>query len=273
MSTKLSEMIESKGVSKNNLIRAIGVDRSTFYQLINGNRVPTEDQFCAILRQMKLNEEEKIQLIEEFEFRRYWRSQDEPMLKVVRQFLRFLNRDQITSLPECMDWEAENSEDSAHEKEPVPQEILEFLKGESVAEGQRKNIKVFLSEEMLNQYDWFDLVPYLQESQGLSISVLLIPRFHGEYNVVQKIRNVEMYFGIVEQSPVKIDVYRERSLSEQMLFDPYPLWMIGETSMLRISEDLKEYNSDCAPSVITRYTRVFNRRMSLAYGILKNTAI
>ena len=39
MNNLLSEMIDEKGISKNNLIREIGVDRSTFYKLINGNRI------------------------------------------------------------------------------------------------------------------------------------------------------------------------------------------------------------------------------------------
>ena len=197
MKSLLSKMIDQKGISKNNLIREIGVDRSTFYKLINGKRTPTKEQFCLILLQMDLSTEEKLQLIEEYEFRRYWKPEEEFSLKIVREFLRFLNRFS------CENWREDQSitREAAEERQAVPKEILELVDREQACVSTQQTIRALISEEMLKKYDWHDLFLQMKDlSERMSISILLIPGSQKQYNVIQKIKNVELYFELVEQT-------------------------------------------------------------------------
>ena len=51
----LNSIIDSQPVTKNSLINKTGIDRSSFYQILNGKRIPTKDQITNIIRQLDIS--------------------------------------------------------------------------------------------------------------------------------------------------------------------------------------------------------------------------
>ena len=52
----LSRIMEDYSESKNSLIQRTGIDRSSFFQILKGKRIPTEEQFSLILNALMLPE-------------------------------------------------------------------------------------------------------------------------------------------------------------------------------------------------------------------------
>ena len=50
----LNDYIEIAGIANNKLIRETGIDRSTFYKVLNGQRQATEEQLENIIRALRL---------------------------------------------------------------------------------------------------------------------------------------------------------------------------------------------------------------------------
>ena len=265
MEIYLSKMIDQKVSSVNELIRNCGIDRSTFYKIKSGRRPPTKEQFCAILNEIQLTEEEKIKLIEEYEYLRYWKPENKTMLTVARQFLRYLSND---TSEKDRDVIFEGSDKLL--KQEIPEEILSFFRNE-VKSSFRKIIKAFLPSEILERYNWKEMFSELGDNiDCLSFQILLVPHDQNkEYDVIRKMRNIEVYFDLVNQTGLEINVYRDRYLSDKLISDPYPYWLIGTESMIRIRDDLDECFSIENLSVISKHTQNFDRRVSLAYRILK----
>ncbi len=67
----LIKVLQEQVVSKNALIHTIGMDRSSFYQLLRGKRPGTTDQIASILSQLELNQELTEQLVREYLIRKF----------------------------------------------------------------------------------------------------------------------------------------------------------------------------------------------------------
>lgn len=55
----LSEIISQSDISKNEIIRACDIDRSSFFKFLNGNRIPTNDQLNKICNKLQLSPPEE----------------------------------------------------------------------------------------------------------------------------------------------------------------------------------------------------------------------
>lgn len=63
----LKEYIEKNHLSKNELVRESGIDRSSFFQFLNGKRIPTKKQINDIILILQISSIEKKNLIEQYE--------------------------------------------------------------------------------------------------------------------------------------------------------------------------------------------------------------
>lgn len=259
MKNLLSEIIEQKKVPVNALIRNSGIDRSIFFKIKSGNRVPTEDQFCAILNELELSNAEKLNLIREYEYRRYWTSQDEGKLEDVRRFLRLVDGKS--------DYLSNNR---MNEKDQLPAEVCGFFKNE-LASASKKIIRMFIPSQMIDKYDWSEVKTLLEQSSvSLSVDVLLVSYLHQqEYDLSRKIRNLELYFSLTKLKEIAVNVYRDRFPLDEMIPDPYPYWIIGEESMIRIRDDMDEFVLVNVPSVTAKHIKSFVHRVTLSYRIVK----
>ena len=58
----LNSIIDSQSVTKNSLINETGIDRSSFYQILSGKRIPTKDQITSIIRQLDISAADEMAL-------------------------------------------------------------------------------------------------------------------------------------------------------------------------------------------------------------------
>ena len=88
-SSLLQKVIKEQGLSRNNLIHTIDIDRSSFYQILNGKRPGTIDQFARILSQLDLSPELTWQLMREYASRKF--GQDYTLYEIVDRWMRRLS--------------------------------------------------------------------------------------------------------------------------------------------------------------------------------------
>lgn len=62
----LNSIIDSQSVTKNSLINETGIDRSSFYQILSGKRIPTKDQITSIIRQLDISAANEMALYDAF---------------------------------------------------------------------------------------------------------------------------------------------------------------------------------------------------------------
>lgn len=62
----LNSIIDSQSVTKNSLINETGIDRSSFYQILIGKRIPTKDQITSIIRQLDISAADEMALYDAF---------------------------------------------------------------------------------------------------------------------------------------------------------------------------------------------------------------
>ena len=62
----LNSIIDSQSVTKNSLINETGIDRSSFYQILSGKRIPTKDQITSIIRQLDISTADEMALYDAF---------------------------------------------------------------------------------------------------------------------------------------------------------------------------------------------------------------
>ena len=62
----LNSIIDSQSVTKNSLINETGIDRSSFYQILSGKRIPTKGQITSIIRQLDISAADEMALYDAF---------------------------------------------------------------------------------------------------------------------------------------------------------------------------------------------------------------
>lgn len=62
----LNSIIDLQSVTKNSLINETGIDRSSFYQILSGKRIPTKDQITSIIRQLDISAADEMALYDAF---------------------------------------------------------------------------------------------------------------------------------------------------------------------------------------------------------------
>ena len=62
----LNSIIDSQSVPKKSLINETGIDRSSFYQILSGKRIPTKDQITSIIRQLDISAADEMALYDAF---------------------------------------------------------------------------------------------------------------------------------------------------------------------------------------------------------------
>ena len=62
----LNQLLDRQSISKNGIIRETGIDRSTFFKILKGDRIPTEAQLTGILSSVSVDQETLHSIIRQF---------------------------------------------------------------------------------------------------------------------------------------------------------------------------------------------------------------
>ena len=263
MSTLLTWMIDQQEESMNTLIKRCGIDRSTFFQIRREERVPTEKNFCDIVRQLAITDEQKRMLIEEFEEQRYWRGQDQQELRIARLFLQYLNNHS------CYIDDVDEAKNSEGEHRPLPEEILNFIRKER-KNSENGRISCYIPAELLDRYDIYQLFPILNEQKKKwRLDLLLSAHNDTVYDPVRKLKHIRMYFDMIEQTECAINVFRDVCTAGSPGMEPWPYWILGTGQMILIDGKLEKYVLLQLEEIVSGYDRIFEIRMAKAYQILK----
>ena len=141
----LTEYVNGSSRTKNTIIREAEVDRSTFYQILKGKRLPTRYQFARIAALLDLDRDQFDRLHHAFEAERH--ESTEKYLAPVQSFLNRVNEGPERILKE--DYTAF-----------VSAELLEMIRNEFERGGR---IDFFLPQHLMYRWHFLDIL--FQESE------------------------------------------------------------------------------------------------------------
>ena len=268
MKSLLSSIIDRQKESVNTLIKNCGIDRSTFYKIKNGKRIPTEEHLCKIIHHLKdVSERETILLLEEFEYQRYWKEQNIEDMNLAKQFLRNLNHSEIGSSPDLSGEDPKTEETPAVAAPPESvRSILSFLFQEmQAAEG--KTVKVFIPARLINFCD-FSVYPE-NYPEDLTVSILFPASIPSSDDPERKLKHVQKYFDFIEKTGCVLNVYRDSLSTEEKTLSPFPYWIIGRERMMVFDQELRDNLIINNSRIINKYDLFYDDRISKAYAIIK----
>ncbi len=268
MNSMLSEIIDRQKESVNTLIKNCGIDRSTFYKIKSGKRIPTEEHFCTIVNHLKdVTENEKLLLLEEFEYQRYWKKKNIEDMNLAKKFLRNLNHSDFAA---PLNLSAEVPETKETPTAPAPPEsadrILRFLFNE-MQEAKEEAIELFIPTRLIDFCD-FSLFPD-HYPEDLTVTILFPASTPSSDDPERKLRHVQKYFDFLEKTGSLLSVYRDSISTDGKTLSPFPYWIIGTERMMVFDQELKDYLILNNRKIINKYRSFYHDRISQAYAIIK----
>lgn len=99
----LTRLIEQSNQSKNNIIREVQIDRSSFYKILGGERRPTDYQFASLIRALQPCKEDLEELVDAYEHETAGESLYQQRCEV-RRFINSLSDvpENVPSMPDAL---------------------------------------------------------------------------------------------------------------------------------------------------------------------------
>lgn len=240
----LSAEIESAEISKNDVIRKTGIDRSTFYQILGNRRMATPAQFLEILDALQPDATNRLLLLRQYERERIGEDKFAKYEKV-RTFLRMLSVE-----------DKDGEENSIEAK--CPEKIEALIRHALQRNGQIK-IRLLLPTELFFS---LGLEKVLEENthKGSNVCVeQMLIDWDGNSDADPMIRGFAGYLKLLERNP---DFCVNACMSDNVIFHaegtPYPFYMIDEDAMVMF--DHTGMNCICVQDqvLIREYTKHFD---------------
>jgi transcriptional regulator with XRE-family HTH domain len=86
----LNSIIDSQSVTKNSLINETGIDRSSFYQILSGKRIPTKDQITNIIRQLDISAADEMALYDAFYLERLGETTSKYIANLIQEYYNMM---------------------------------------------------------------------------------------------------------------------------------------------------------------------------------------
>ena len=172
----LSEVISQSEISKNEMIRACEIDRSSFFKFLNGSRIPTTDQLNRICDKLQFSPSEEKSLRLEYakitQGERRIRSEN----RIAELLWKLEDSNNIdTSWKDC-DAERRETEQTSELTETVirgKRKVLELIKStilnEALEEGNMAEIDMFIPEKTEEFLEW--LIGFLRSDLSSHVRV------------------------------------------------------------------------------------------------------
>ena len=236
--TMLSDLLSQASESKNYIIRETGIDRSTFYQILRGSRVATEEQLEAICRFIDADQETYSKLIDQYEQERAGDKAEQR--RNVRRFINALSGEGAP-LPESAEAEALQRFVS-REKEEGNAEFCMFLPSNSKWAAMLYRVIESLSFEV-GEAELRQLIA--EETPGRDI--------------VESLRRLNEWFGYLKSQKARFHAYSLRARTEGLYTCAFPYYIVGENSLVLISFDEEQFAVIYDMPVIRAYQDNFDR--------------
>lgn len=236
----LSNLVEKSNFTKNELVRACQIDRSSFFQFLNAKRTPTEKQYYEITSSLKLSKGEKEELDNEYRRvvlgERIWRKRE--------------------SVKKCLDTMADSERMRSYHFPPVKTDELTTDRTEHFegAMNVEQLLQHFLANEFLKDEPSLEifmpyqntpffeyLKNYLYENKEKKMMIRQLMQFTSEKdiqsnNVLADFYNVLTAFTCVRENYEAYYYYASSKLTHTIgVF--YPYYVIGGERAALVSAD------------------------------------
>ena len=232
----LAELLGQADVSKNTIIRRTGIDRSTFYQILRGTRVPTEEQLQKICYFIHADEAYYTQLIDCYEQERAGEKAEQR--KCVRAFIEALSKEDCEP-----DEKAEGifSRFVNREKEAGNARVDMFLPSNSVC-----TTKLYraIKEQGIAKEE-AELHQIIAEDDGKTETV------------EESFRRLGEWITYLRSQRAKFHAYRMPVSMAGLRTNAFPFYIVGEKTLIVVSLDEKKMVVSTNPSVVKAYRENF----------------
>lgn len=239
MGSILSDLLGQASESKNYVIRETGIDRSTFYQILRGNRIATEDQIARICEYIHPDAATYGKLIDCYEEERV-DAKTYQNRQHVKQFFNSLSEEETTG---------------RHTREG--QQIAAFLERETAAGAER--FRLFLPSISRRTTDVFQAMENSAPDNEKAPEILqLLAEEGSRRGAAGRYPKFKDWFFHLKGKTIRFHAY---SLGKPMMglnTVAFPYYIIGGTGMLLISYNEKQIVEVQDPGIVNAYRDNFD---------------
>ncbi|MEE3420266.1 MAG: hypothetical protein VZR02_04080 [Lachnospiraceae bacterium] len=259
----LNSMIDRLPISKNELIRETGINRSTFFKFLKGDRLPTGAQMMTIVETAGFPAEETTRLRKAFE-REHYGYMSYRSIELVRQFMESaVESTDILHLPAADDSGEEEELETRYEgTADVRRGMLHFLK--KARRGSVPPIFAFLP---------------LEEAYYVATSRVLAPggrEVHFLFSFPDTLDDLDSHVApyvryllpIVFSPDCQVNYYYSMSDLAQGTGILYPYYILTEDEAFFIDAETSSAYVTCAPELVDILRQTFKKRLPFTEEIL-----
>lgn len=255
----LAAVIQEQGISRNKLIHDASIDRSSFYQILNGKRPGTVDQYAGILSQLELNPELTQQLLDEYAVRKY--GKDFQLYELVDIWMKRLSA-------------AERSTRTTHNEKRQSTVIHDLEKIIFNARSSEADICLYIPLHLFTRI-WMETdIPKLLDSMPKSrrIRILVTIDFNEQGQTEQQLELLFSFlFGLYHiRDFSKIVQCIHRSSTEEDT--PFPYFLITESRVFLMNAACDNGVSVKQKDVVREYRSFFAKLTAQPYEYLEEYA-
>ena len=232
----LAELLGQADVSKNTIIRKTGIDRSTFYQILRGTRVATEEQLQKICYFIHADEDYYTKLIDCYEQERAGDKAEQR--RCVRTFIEAL------------------SEDGCEPDEKAEEIFSRFVHREKEVGNAR--FDMFLPSNSACTTKLYRAIKEQLIAKGEAELHQIIAEDDGkEETVEESFHRLTEWITYLRSQMAKFHAYRLPVSMAGLRTNAFPFYIVGEKTLIVVSFDEKQMVVSTDPSVVKAYRENF----------------
>lgn len=251
----LADEFEAAQISKNDVIRKTGIDRSTFYQILGNRRMATPVQFLRILNVLQPDAADRAHLLRQYERERVGEEKFAKYEKV-RSFLRRLSEG------------ADDVGGGSGSTTSCPEQIASLIRHALQKEG-RIRLRLLLPTELFFS---LGIEKVLEENvrSGSTVCVeQLLSDWDGSSDSDAMIRGFADYLTLLKRNPgFQLNAW----MTDEVLFHPegtpFPFYIIDDDAMVMFDHTGRKCMQVQDPAQIGEFTRHFDRLLQHARPVV-----
>ncbi len=248
VSEVLAKEMERKGISKNAMIREIGIDRSTFYKIMNSTRAATTEQLERILKCLEADASLRLKVFAEYEKDR----EDERVYRSRASVKSFLNQ-------------LSDKDGFARQGESCPAAIAEAIH-HAASEGNGK-LSIFLPGTLMIQSGIYGRLIREKKERLLAVEYLSTA-VETQDETTTLMDNIAVCLNSMGQKNLALHEYCLTNSRVPARGIPYPFYLITDDRLLLISVDAQNVLPVTDPVQIRAYETYFQDRLQEAKPLI-----
>lgn len=276
----LKEAVDRTGLHNNEMIRSLGIDRSSYYQFLKGTRLPTKEQYQALKHFMLLPKEEIMQLDDVY-FRSVLGENTWEDILNVREFVKMLSKASYPSGLGSENLISDIPETGGKNDRSTDRQTVRFLRGQKEVEaGIEEVLHEALQEKKLDYHmpvsadTFYILLRKLAVRAGKDMEVRQLAGLQGG-RIADRKEAAGIFRGLLGFLSSRPDIYPEcryyynaaGKISDSGLL--YPWYIISGNIVLMISSDFCSGVFSCDEELAKAFSEQFGKAFSESVPLMK----